>query len=131
MTHLYYCLSLNKHLCPPVLDQSSCRGCSEQELKLHLFVARACRCLFFTPFPVSSLHFVLLSWGFPAYHFLSYYFPWSRVLPISLSHLSDTPEGREQEGGRVKGSLRSMLESLSIVRMVTKALFVGSFYLDT
>ena len=84
-----------------------------------------------TPFPVSSLHFVLLSWGFPAYHFLSCCFPWSRVLPTYLSHLPDTPEGREQEGGRVQGSLRSMLESLSIVRMVTKALFVDSFSLDT
>ena len=130
MTHLYCCLLLNKHLCPPVLDKSSCRAFWEQELKLHLFVARACRCLFFL-YPFLCLHFVLLSWGFPAYHFLSCYFPWSRVLPISLSHLPDTPEGREQEGGRVKCSLRSTLESLSIVRMVTNALFVGSFSLDT
>ena len=69
--------------------------------------------------------------GVPCLSLPVLYFPWSRVLPISLSHLPDTPEGGEQEGGRVKGSLRSMLESLSIVRMVTKALFVGSFYLDT
>ena len=44
---------------------------------------------------------------------------------------SDFVGETEQEGGRVKCSLRSTLESLSIVRMVTNALFVGSFSLDT
>ena len=58
MTHLYHCLSLNKGLCPPGLDKSSCRGFWEQELKLRLFAARACRCLFFLH-PFLCPHFIL------------------------------------------------------------------------
>lgn len=54
------------------------------------------------------------------------------MLPVYLSNLPEIPEGREQEGGGgVKHSLRSLLESLPIVMMATRALFVDSFFLDT
>lgn len=92
--------SICAHQC---FDKSSCRAFWEQELKLHLFQTQACRCLFFLhPFPVSSFCAIIL--GFPAYHFLSCYFP--RVgsfpfpCPICLIHLR--AESRKEE--RVKGS---------------------------
>lgn len=100
--------------------------------QLHLSVARACRCLFFLH-PVLCFHFILWCglWGSLLITSCPAVSLWRWVPPVYLSQLPGTPEGGELEGGWVEGYLRSLLKSLPIVRMVTKALFVDSCFLDT
>lgn len=95
-----------------------------EELKTPLSMVGAHSCLFFL-YPFLCLHsFLRCRVGVPCVSLPTLYFPRSRVLPDHLSYSPGTPEGGGKEGG---GSLRSLLGSLPIVRILMKGLFVDHF----